>query len=232
VVGKKLTIVIGEASLETVPRELWSHPAIYKYAKRRGKQPGQVLLDHAVHHQAMKGLPNAEKRGRPDIVHLVMLEVLSSALNVEGLLQIYVHTVGDYVIEVDPSIRLPRNYMLFTGLIEQLFEVGQVPPDSPKPLMKVKPMSLARLLEKTPRPRILVTYSGDYMRMSRIAEEVVSRGLEATLVLPGFPAVADFSDEAYRYTDLHVRPFRRERLDPWTIASHILALIAYKLEVI
>ncbi len=228
----RLVLVIGEASLETVPRELWGHPAVYKYARRRGKQPGQVLLDHAVHHQAMKGLPGAEKRGRPDIVHMVMLEALSSPLNLEGLLTLYVHTVGDYVIEVDPSTRLPRNYMLFTGLMEQLFEVGQVPPDSPKPLMRVRPMTLPRLLERTPRPRILVTYSGDYVRMSKLAEEIASRNLEATLIVPGFPPTADFSDEAVRASDVQVRVYRRARLDPWTIVSHLLALIAQRVEVI
>ncbi len=228
---EKLVVVVAEASLELVPRELWGHPAIYKYARRRGKPPGEILLDHALHHQAMKEAGLSGKRGRPDIVHLVLHAILSSPLALEGLLELYVHTIEDYVIAVDPSTRLPRNYMLFTGLMEQLLTRGQVPPDSPKPFMKVRPQKLSKLLENLPRPRILVTYLGDYAGFTGIVERLAA-SRQATLVLPGFPAQEDYSSEAYSATDQHLNPYRRARLDPWTLASHLLALLAHRLGVI
>ena len=227
---QRLVVVVAEASLETVPRELWGHPAVYKYARKRGKQPGEVLLDQAMHHQAMRELPNAVKRGRPDVVHLVLHSILSAPLTREGLVEIYVHTVSDYVIEVRPETRLPRNYMLFTGLMEQLLSVGQVPPDSPNPFMRARPLTLERLVEGLPRPRILLTYDGDPVTLARLADTVAEHR-EATLILPGFPAQADFSDTAYRVTDMHLTVYRKERLDPWALASHALAAIALRLGV-
>ena len=151
----RIKLVLAEAALETVPREIWGHPAVYKTAKRRGKTPASILLDRSLHHQAMKNLPEAEKRGRPDIVHVSLLEALSSPLNREGLLETYVHTIGDYAIFINPETRLPRNYNRFVGLIEQLFEIGRVPPEG-EPLLTLKPMSLRVLLEQIKPTRIIL----------------------------------------------------------------------------
>ncbi|GAG78396.1 unnamed protein product, partial [marine sediment metagenome] len=35
------------------------------------------ILDNALHHSAMKNLKNSEKRGRPDITHLCLLNPLN-----------------------------------------------------------------------------------------------------------------------------------------------------------
>lgn len=170
-----------------------------------------------------------EKRGRPDVVHIVLLEALGSLINMEGLLEVKIHTLGDYVIDVDPSARIPRNYMLFVGLMEQLFEVGRVPPDSPKPLLTLRPLTLERLIEGLPRPVIAISNYGDYMKLSDLAAKLVEKKLRATIVFPGFPAAADFSSKVYRVADLVVKPSRKHRLDPWTIVSHTLALLAHRL---
>ncbi len=58
------------------------------------------ILDRSYHHAAMKDIADSEKRGRPDIAHLCLLEALGSPLNKEGLLRTYVHTYNDYVISV------------------------------------------------------------------------------------------------------------------------------------
>ncbi len=224
----KLTLVIAEASLETVPRELWGHPAIYKHARRRGKKPGEILLDSAVHHQAMKELPYREKRGRPDVVHLTLLEALSSLLNLEGMLRVRVHTVSDYVIDINPETRLPRNYMLFIGLMEQLFNEGRVPPDSPEPFLTVRPASLKKVLDDCPRPVIVFSNYGDYVKISSIVERLAELKLNATVIVPGFPPVADYSGKVYSIADMIVKPSRKHKLDPWTMVSHLLALLAHR----
>ncbi len=223
---KKLYLVIAEASLETVPRELWSHPAVYKTARRKRKTPGQILLDRALHHQAMRTLRDAHKRGRPDIVHISLLEALSSPLNREGRLITLVHTIGDYVLFIDPSTRLPRNYNLFIGLMEQLFDRGQVPPEASKPLIMLKPMRLRDLIERhCPRPVILLAEDGEKKRLRTIAEEVVRRDLKATVVIGGFPH-GDFSREAYDVADRVYAIYGGKPLETWTVVSHLLALIA------
>jgi hypothetical protein len=105
---KPLTLILAEAPLETIPRELWSHPSVYRYARKRGKPPRSLLLDAAMHHQAMKKLPGRERRGRPDIVHTLLLAVLDSPLCRHTACRIIIHTVGDMIIHVRPRHEAPE----------------------------------------------------------------------------------------------------------------------------
>lgn len=57
---------------------------------------------------------------RPDILHQEMLALLDSPLNKAGLLKIYIHTQKNVLIDVHPSIRIPRTYKRFAGLMVQL----------------------------------------------------------------------------------------------------------------
>jgi rRNA small subunit pseudouridine methyltransferase Nep1 len=57
---------------------------------------------------------------RPDILHQEMLALLDSPLNKAGLLRIYIQTQQNVLIEVNPSIRIPRTYKRFAGLMVQL----------------------------------------------------------------------------------------------------------------
>ncbi len=132
-----LHLILADAELLLVPERLRNHPAIVRYAKKRGKRPGDVLLDSAYHH-------SVSKLGRPDIVHLSLLNALESILNREGMLRVYVHTIEDNVIYVEPTTRLPRNYNRFVGLMEDLFRRGCVPPKLH--LMRIRRMSLEGLV--------------------------------------------------------------------------------------
>ena len=59
-----------------------------------------------------KKLNNWRKRGRPDIVHLCLLEALESPLNKNKILSVYVHTYDNKIIYINPEVRLPRNYTI------------------------------------------------------------------------------------------------------------------------
>lgn len=173
-----LHLIIAEAALETIPREIWKHPAVRKYAKKRGKPPSLLLLDLSFHYSAAKKLPDIQKRGRPDITHIALLEALGSPLNRAGMLRVYVHTYNDYVIKIDPSTRLPRNYLRFTGLIEQLFETRKVPPESEKPLLILEQMSIRDLIgEIAPTKVILMSEKGKYMDLIKFGELLRSLSL-------------------------------------------------------
>jgi len=152
-----LNLVFVEAALETVPESIQNHPAVMKNADRYGKKPGEVLLDRSLHHAAMKSLPRAEKRGRPDILHFCLLEALGSPLNIEGGLRVWVNTFGGYTISVSPKVRLPRDCVRFKGLIEQLFKFRRVPPESSEPLLIMEKMSLIGLLKTMKPDRVLAT---------------------------------------------------------------------------
>ncbi|AEM37964.1 Suppressor Mra1 family protein [Pyrolobus fumarii 1A] len=231
---RPLKLVFFESSLELVPQELWSHPSVYKAAWKRGKQPGKTLLDSSLHHQAIRQarLPEAEKRGRPDVVHILLLEALSSPLNEAGVLEIYIHTIGDYVITVRPETRIPRNYNRFVGLIEQLFEEGRVPPNAPTPLMEIRPMTI-RSLVRLLKPTHTILYSwgieAPRRRTREIAEEVqeaIEAGSTVVLLLPGYPH-GNPRDSTIEVAEKRYTPLAR--LEAWTLASHTLALIADRL---
>ena len=144
-----LDLVFVETSLELVPPEILRHPSVKRNAKRRGKRAEETLLDRSLHHYAMDRLSDAEKRGRPDILHFCMLEAMGSPLNRKGHLRLWVNTLQGYNIEVAPSTRPPRDCLRFNSLMEQLFVNGQVPPDSKEPLMKLSKAYLEDLVKRS-----------------------------------------------------------------------------------
>lgn len=48
------------------------------------------------------------------------MTLLDSPLNKAGLLQVYIHTHKNVLIEVNPHIRIPRTFKRFAGLMVQL----------------------------------------------------------------------------------------------------------------
>ncbi len=118
----RLRIIFAESSVETIPGILWNNRSILKDSKKRKKHPSRILLDSSKHHGAMKTLPDYARRGRPDVIHSPLLLILDSYASARGLLEVYVHTIRDEIIEINPGTRLPRNYTRFVGLLEDLYE--------------------------------------------------------------------------------------------------------------
>ena len=86
-----LTIILAECGLELIPKEIKKHPAIQRNLKI--ERPSSLLLDNALHHSAMSKLDNKSKRGRPDILHLCLLNALGSSLNKSSNLNLFFHTM-------------------------------------------------------------------------------------------------------------------------------------------
>lgn len=216
-----LTLILAESALETVPERLWTHRAIQRYAKLRRKPLQFILLDRSYHHAAMRRLEQSEKRGRPDIVHFALLEALGSPLNKEGLLQVYVHTISDYIIEVDSATRLPRNYNRFVSLIEQLFEYKKIPPKSTeKALLTIKRQTLSQLIHEIKHSYVLA-----FSRIGKpcTLEEAVSRissENEPIVIVGGFPH-GHFSEATLRLAN-DVVSIDPEMLETWTVTSRII----------
>lgn len=214
-----LTLIIAEASLEPIPKKILNHPQIQNYAKKLGKKPDFILLDKSYHYEAMGNLPLKEKRGRPDIVHLSLLEALGSPLNLEGLLQTYVHTLNNEVIHVNPKTRLPKNYNRFVGLMEQLFQTLRVPPEG-EPLLTLKKLPLEKLLR-----RIGSTYIVAFTRLGKpqtpiqTAKKLVKQKNPAILI-GGFPH-GHFTNQTLKLANekICIDP---EGLDAWIVVSRIL----------
>ncbi|PAA84994.1 hypothetical protein BOX15_Mlig005580g5, partial [Macrostomum lignano] len=100
---KRLIVVLESASLET--------------AKVGGEY---VLLQADRHRDRIKKLGRDPADYRPDIAHQCLLMLQDSPLNRAGLLQVFVRTSRNVLIQVDPQTRIPRTYDRFAGLMVQL----------------------------------------------------------------------------------------------------------------
>ena len=99
----KLIVVLVKSSLETIQ------------SKR-----GYELVTADSHKSLLLRLKADPSAYRPDITHQALLTLLDSPLNKAGLLQVYVQTEKNVLIEVNPSIRIPRTFPRFAGLAVQL----------------------------------------------------------------------------------------------------------------
>ncbi|XP_043296199.1 ribosomal RNA small subunit methyltransferase NEP1 isoform X2 [Cervus elaphus] len=67
-----------------------------------------------------------------------LLMLMDSPLNRAGLLQVYIHTQKNVLIEVNPQTRIPRTFDRFCGLMVQLLHKLSVrAADGPQKLLKV-----------------------------------------------------------------------------------------------
>uniref|UniRef100_A0A7C2ZM49 Ribosomal RNA small subunit methyltransferase Nep1 n=1 Tax=Ignisphaera aggregans TaxID=334771 RepID=A0A7C2ZM49_9CREN len=221
---KPLNIVLIEAGLELVPKEIQHHPAVVKSARRKHKKPFEVLLDISLHYSAMKELDKWYKRGRPDIVHICLLNALSSPLNITGLLRVYVHTINNSIIYIDPAVRLPRNYDRFVGLMEQLLVLGKVPPDSEKPLMWVESASLTEFLRRRRvDSAILMHEQGARIPLREFGKKcarLMNEDKEVYVFVGAFQR-GEFEEEVFSLINERFSIFDRP-LDAWVVVSRVI----------
>jgi rRNA small subunit pseudouridine methyltransferase Nep1 len=210
-----LHLIIAEAELELVPESIRDHPAVVKYARRKKKKPEEVILDSTYHHAALKKLPDGDRRGRPDIVHICLLNALESIANKEGKLRTYVHTRNDEVIYVKPETRIPRNYNRFVGLMESLFKNRAVPRDLE--LLRMEEKSLGELVEEINPDGIFVMHEGGTpLKLKEFGKRLAS--LENPVVIVGGFPHGDFRGE----TPGERISIYKAPLMAWTVVNEII----------
>lgn len=141
---KRLIIVLEKANLESC---------------KVGKEFGLLNIDDH------KGLLSRNGRdfstARPDITHQCLLMLFDSPLNRAGLLQVYVRTANNVLIEINPATRIPRTFKRFAGLMVQLLHKYSITAsDSSLKLMKVIKNPITDHLPAGCR-KILMSYSAD-----------------------------------------------------------------------
>jgi rRNA small subunit pseudouridine methyltransferase Nep1 len=114
------TIVIEEASLELVPKKLRSHRSCKLVYERFGIAPAMQVLDRNYHGEAMRDISDLEKRGRPDVVHLAVLDVTSTPLFFQNKIGLVVHTRGGLVVSFREGTRPPRTLERFCGVMAKI----------------------------------------------------------------------------------------------------------------
>ena len=214
-----LTLILAEAELELVPEELYDQPAVKAVAKRKGKQPGQILLDSSYHHTAMHELQEGYRRGRPDIVHVFLLNSLESILNKRGLLRIIIHTRNNEMINVNPLTRIMKNYDRFVGLMEQLFEKKSVPVDADEPFLKLEEnMSIDKIVEQVKSDLVIgFSENGKNIKLSQYLRELKDKGeKDIVCIIGGFPK-GGFHFDLNKIANEIVSIYP-ERLVAWTVA--------------
>ncbi|EIW71124.1 hypothetical protein TREMEDRAFT_37578 [Tremella mesenterica DSM 1558] len=112
---RRLIVVLSQACLETYRVNAGSGGK-----NAAGKEAKYALLNCDDHQGILARQGRDIADARPDITHQCLLTLLDSPLNKAGLLQIYVHTVKGTLIEVNPSVRIPRTFKRFSGLMVQL----------------------------------------------------------------------------------------------------------------
>merc|ERR1712142_677744 len=93
---------------------------------------------------------------RPDITHQCLLMLLDSPLNRAGLLQVYIHTAKNVLIEVHPQTRIPRTFDRFCGLMVQLlYKLSIHASDGPRKLFSsFKAPRCVNAKELVPKPEL------------------------------------------------------------------------------
>ena len=97
----RVIVVLAKATLETVKN-------------RRGDFE---LLNSDDHRGILKKHGRDLNEPRPDILHQELMTLLDSPLNKAGLLQVYVHTERNVLIELNPKVRIPRTFKRFSPLM-------------------------------------------------------------------------------------------------------------------
>lgn len=142
-----ISLIIAESALELVPKKLRNHPSVLSHAKKLQKKSSEILLDNSWHFSAMKGIEDEIKRGRPDLIHLCILEGTTIPLYKKNQIKIFIHTIDDKVIYLGDNVNIPKSYHRFEGLIEKLFLEKTIKSNGTL-LLEIKENSLSDLIDE------------------------------------------------------------------------------------
>lgn len=221
--------ILADSELELIPNEILRERCILNNARARGKAPERILLDASHHHPAFGRLPDAERRGRPDIVHFFLMLCMDSDLSAEGKLRVFVHTRNNDVIAVNPQTRLPPHYPRFIGLIETLYEQRVVPSRENALLELRENISLETLVNALKPDKVVVLDSAG--EVVPLADKIASLKADRVVIVIG-----GFSKGSYK-SDLNKlgKPIKvslgPRMLKVWTVTSKVLCAIEHSKDV-
>ena len=119
------------------------------------------ILNCDDHYKIIKSMKKKLDEYRPDIVHQCLLNLFDSPLNKSGLLQVYIHTNKNILIEINQKTRIPRTFKRFSGLFSQLFLKNEIKIESnnnEEILLKILNIKIESLIEDM--PKILLSEKG------------------------------------------------------------------------
>jgi len=212
-----LIIILVECGLELIPKQIRNHPAVKKNVS--SSLYSSQLLDNALHFSAMKKLKNREKRGRPDISHLCLLNILGSVLNKSGNVELYLHTINDKIFKFNPEVRIARNYNRFKGLMAKLIIDGKIDIGD-KVLINSISDNLKELINSFNSPKIdIFSHQGKKIELyNSISSLDIS---ENYIVIIGGFQKATFSDEILKLSSGTIS-ISHYPLDAWVVINKLV----------
>jgi rRNA small subunit pseudouridine methyltransferase Nep1 len=211
-----LILILVECGLELIPKHIRDHPSVKKNLS--SKTYSSQLLDNALHHSAMKKLANSEKRGRPDIAHLCLLNALGSPLNKTGNLRLFIHTIKNRIFEFNSEIRITRNYNRFKGLMAKLLIDNDINVNGSQLISQFKG-NLYALINKFKSPAISIFSSKgklikDYRQLFK-----ADSSKNNVCIIGGFQK-KNYSEEVLNLSK-NVISISKYSLDAWVVMSKI-----------
>ena len=103
--GHKLYLILEHANLELTKDK---------------KNPEIINSDD--HRNLIKKMNKSLEDYRPDVLHQCLLNLFESPLNKAGMLQVFIRTKENVLIEISPKTKIPRTIKRFCGLMGQLLQ--------------------------------------------------------------------------------------------------------------
>ena len=144
---KRLIIILEQANLQLT----------------KTKRGNMELINCDDHQRTIKSMARKYEDFRPDITHQCLLALMDSPLNKAGMLQIFIRTDKNVLIEINPRMRVPRTYKRFAGLFGQLLTKYKIKAENSQTvLMRVVKNTFEKVLPINVRKVSLHKRSFDY----------------------------------------------------------------------
>ncbi len=212
-----LNLVIADAELETIPSEMIGDPVVRRFAKNRNKKAEDMILDSNYLHTSIdKYFPlMSKRRGRPDIIYILLQVTQESILNRKNMLRTYIHTRNNEVININPLTRIPKSYNRFIGLFEDLFKKRTIGPED-KILLSLHEEKLADLVSGiNSEKNIVLTPRGKFAKPKDFIN-----GKNITLIIGGF-SEGDFISDVSGIKDQY--SIFQDELTIWSVGFEMIA---------
>ena len=215
-----LIIFLVECGLEIIPKTLRNHPAVKKNIKEQNYS--SQLLDNALHHSAMTKLPYVRKRGRPDILHACLLNILGSPANKAGSIKLYIHTIHNRIFEFNPEIKITRNFNRFKGLMAKVLIDGDIRANNSSLITELDYDLIKFILSFQETNIILCTSKGKILSDYSELFKSKSNFKNYLIIIGGFQK-GSFSND---YTEINAKriSISKYSLDAWIVVSKIVNL--------
>lgn len=196
----KTTLAIVDAELEVVPKEKLGGVKLRASSDALfGKR--EVILDHVLHADLVRAMPESNRRGRPDILHHALTLAISSIPYRMGDIDVVVHTRNNEAIYFGPKAEIPQNYFEFLRRLGDLYTDGQVDCREKRWAIETD-RDLAHIVAKSrAEVRVLLSPVGEVKGLGKLMKGFQENN--AIIMFGGFPE-GDFKSPVNDLADISV----------------------------